>query len=113
MLPHLRGLLLWLSARCRRCNDTGDLCDWAQFPTTSAQSRRSALHLHQRLEGAASHLREGEGVKPGAEGGPEEEVVGVVRQLPSADEGAVHRSHRGDGLQPWVIKVLYSTDEQG
>lgn len=109
MLPHLWGLLLRLCACCGRRNDTWDMCDRAQFSTTSAQSRRSTLHLHQWLERATSHFREGEGVKPGAEGGPKEKAAGVVRQLPSADEGAVHWSHWGDGLQKWLIKVFFST----
>lgn len=113
MLPHLWSLLLWLCACCGRHNDTWELCAWTKFPATSPQSRRRALHFHQWLEGAASHFRKGERVKPGAEGGSEEKAVGVVRQLPSADEGTVHWSHRGDGLQRWMIKVLYSTDKQG
>lgn len=93
MLPHLRGLLLWLGARGGRCPDTRDLRGRAQLPAASAESRRSTLHLHPRLERAPSHLGEGERVEPGAEGGQKEEALGVVCQLPSADEGAVHRSH--------------------
>ena len=93
VLPHLRGLRIWLSARGGGRADTRNLCGWAQLPTASAQSSGSALHLHQRLERPAGHLGEGTRVEPGAAGGQEEEAAGVVRRLSSADEGEVHRGH--------------------
>lgn len=106
VLPHLWGLLLWLRACGGRCTDTWDLCSRAQLPPSSPQSRRSTLHLHQWLERTAGHLGEGEGHEPGAEGGQEEEAVGVVCQLPSADEGEVHWGHRGNFLQKRLTMVL-------
>lgn len=106
VLPHLRGLLLWLRARGGRCDDTWELCSRAQLPATTPKSCRGALHLHQRLEGAPSHLAEGERDDTGAEGGQEEEAAGVVFQLSSADEGKVHRGHRRDLLQKRLTVVL-------
>lgn len=106
VLPHIRGLLVRLSARGGRCIDPWDLCVRAQLPATFTQSRRSTLHLHLRLEGPAGDPGEGKRFEPGAEGGQEEEAPRVVRQLPSADEREVHRGHRGDSLQKWLTVVL-------
>lgn len=90
VLPHLRGLLLWLGARGGRRDDTRELCSGPKLPATPPKSCRGTLHLHQRLEGAAGNLGQGEKDESGAEGGQEEEAAGVVLQLPSADERKVH-----------------------
>lgn len=87
VLPHLRGLCLWLCARGGGRSDSGNLRQRPQLSSPPAQRCRGALHLPQGLERAAGHLREGEGDDADGEDRKENEAAGVVHWIPSADEG--------------------------
>lgn len=102
VLPHLRGLLARLRPRGGGRPDTREVRRRVQLPAAPPEGGGSALHLHQQLEGASRHPGEGEDDESGAEGGPEEAAAGVVLRVPAADEGKVHRGHRGEFLQKWM-----------